>query len=334
MPRPPLALKTHRNARRCLHKNLLHPHTVRPSPDSKIKPKISLGEEQQLDIAFCIKDDQTWDAKLLRDEAAKQPPTWLEERRQTFICGGCEKKARFINGPKRNPHFGVVRGREHDEDCDFLGDTNGRNNSPGAPLPNRAPAEGNKEIRYAKPGPLNPPPAAGGNGGNTAPANGGNPTAAGQGPLHETTALRTLLKNLRNRPDYPPQDLYLDVPARGPAVRATDYFQKIGELTSETPTDGVTRAYWGYVHNTDDWSTGAEGKKKLWIYCDHIAKTFTIHMDYDVKDELYAAMGIDSSSPLEKGHVIVEGVMRKGAKLSVAVTDISKIAFLPKRKAT
>lgn len=283
-----------------------------------------------MDIAFCTKDGQTWDAKMLSDEAKKQPPAWLEERRQTFICGGCEQKARFISGTKRNPHFGVVRGYEHDEDCDFRGGTNGRNNGAGAPMPDRAPADGNKEIRYAAPGPLKPPPAAGGNGGSPAPANGGNP-AAGQGPLHETTALRTLLKNLRNRPDYPPKDLYLDVPARGPAVRATDYFQKIGELTSATTTDGVTRAYWGEISGTDDWSTGTEGKETLWIYGERIGRIFTIRLDYDAKDQLYAAMGIESSSPLEGCHVIVEGVMRQGKKLSVNVTDINKIAFLPKR---
>ncbi|WP_178993222.1 hypothetical protein [Paenarthrobacter nitroguajacolicus] len=197
-------------------------------------------------------------------------------------------------------------------------------------MPDRAPAEGNKEVRYAEPGPLNPP-AAGGNGGNNGGPRNGGIQPAGNAPLHETTGLKTLLKNLRNRDDYPPENLWLDVPARGPAVRATDYFQKIAELTSETPAESATRAYWGYIHLTDDWSTGAEGKKKLWIYCDRIGSIFTIHMDYDVKNQLYESMGIESSSPLEGCHVIVEGVMKKGVKLSVAVTDISKIAFLPKR---
>ncbi|NWL10461.1 hypothetical protein DM793_03975 [Paenarthrobacter nitroguajacolicus] len=223
-----------------------------------------------------------------------------------------------------------MRGYEHADDCDFLENPTGRNNGPGAPLPDRAPAEGNKEVRYAEPGPLNPP-AAGGNGGNNGGPRNGGIQPAGNAPLHETTGLKTLLKNLRNRDDYPPENLWLDVPARGPAVRATDYFQKIAELTSETPAESATRAYWGYIHLTDDWSTGAEGKKKLWIYCDRIGSIFTIHMDYDVKNQLYESMGIESSSPLEGCHVIVEGVMKKGVKLSVAVTDISKIAFLPKR---
>ncbi|GAB2723724.1 hypothetical protein GCM10027038_22810 [Arthrobacter bambusae] len=95
-----------------------------------------------------------------------------------------------------------MRGYEHDDGCDFLGDPTGRNNGAGAPLPDRAPAEGNKEVRYAKPCPLNPPAVGGKGGSNRGRRNGGN-QAAGNGPLHETTKMGTLLKNLRNRNDCP-----------------------------------------------------------------------------------------------------------------------------------
>jgi hypothetical protein len=285
-------------------------------------------------------DDEAWDGKLLKEEADRQPEQWLKDRRQTFICRGCEQKARFItyNQNKKTAHFGIVRSWKHDDDCDFRNDPTGGlgNKRTGAPLPVRAPALGNKKVRYDRPGPLNPPVGGAVNGGNNQGSRNGGNQAAANAPLHETTGLRTLLKNLRNGADYPPENLYLDVLARGTgvgaAVPATDYFAKIADLTSETATDGVTRAYWGYVHLTDDWSTGADGKKTLWIYCDHKGSVFTIWLEYDVKDQLYQAMGIESSSPLEGCHVIVEGVMRKGKKLSVSVTDISKIAFLPKRK--
>jgi len=216
-----------------------------------------------LDTAYCVEDATLWDAGELRKEAKKRTKDWLDKRRPNFICGGCEQKARFINGPKRNPHFGVVRGYEHDEDCDFLGNAGGGKDGARAPLPDRAPAEGNKEIRYAEPGPLKPPPETGGNGGNAGPANGANPAVA-QGPLHETTALRTLLKNLRNRPDYPPANLFLDVPDRGPAVRATDYLSKITNITKDTTADGHTRAYWGQISSAHDDGDG----KNLWINCD------------------------------------------------------------------
>jgi hypothetical protein len=143
--------------------------------------------------------------------------------------------------------------------------------------------------------------------------------------------LKTLLKNLRNGDDYPTENLFLDVTARGTAVRAADYFYKIADLTSETTTDGATRAFWGQITGADDYSTGAEGKETLWIYCEWIGRIFTIRLEYDVKDELYQAMGIESGSALDGSHVIVEGIMKKGIKLSVNVTDITKIAFLPKR---
>jgi hypothetical protein len=105
-----------------------------------------------LDTAFCLKDDNAWDAKLLKEEADRQPTEWLKERRQTFICRGCEQKARFItfDQDKKIAHFGIVRGSQHDEDCDFRTDPTGGlgNNGAGAPLPARAPAAGNKEVRY------------------------------------------------------------------------------------------------------------------------------------------------------------------------------------------
>lgn len=295
-----------------------------------------------MDTAFCLLDDNAWDGKLLKEEADRQPEQWLKDRRQTFICRGCEQKARFItyDQNKKTAHFGIVRGWKHDDDCDFRNDPTGGlgNKEAGVPLPARAPAVGNKEVRYDQPGPLNPPIGGGVNGGNNPGPRNRRDQGAGVGPLQEKTGLRTLLKNLRNGADYPPENLYLDVPARGTAagaaIPAKDYFYRIADLTSETATDGVTRAYWGVIHLTDDLSTGGEGKKTLWIYCDHKGTVFTIRLEYDVKDQLYQAMDIESSSPLEGCHVIVEGVMRKGKKLSVSVRDIKKIAFLPKRKAT
>lgn len=56
------------------------------------------------------------------------------------------------------------------------------------------------------------------------------------------------MKNLRNRNDSPPEVLYLNVPARGKAVRATDYFHRLLlDVTTETIPDNVTRAYWGPI---------------------------------------------------------------------------------------
>ena len=278
-----------------------------------------------MDLAFCIDDATLWDARALRDEAKKHPEDWLDKRRPTFICPGCEQKSRFVDAKKRNPHFGVVRGYEHDDDCDFLGNRAGGNNGAGARLPDRDPAEGNKEIRYAKPGPLNPSPPKGGNGGNGGPRNGGN-AAAGQAPLHETTGLRTLLKNLRNRHDYPPQNLYLDVPARGAAVRATDYFYKIAEVTRQTAREDGTRAFWGKVSSAHD-----DGDGNLWIRCDGKGQLFTFWVDPDLKKELYQLLGIERTWDLYEAHVIVEGVMKGYSKITVQVTDLEKIAFLPKR---
>jgi hypothetical protein len=283
-----------------------------------------------VDLAFCVEDGELWDAGKLSAEAKKQPTDWLEKRRPTFICGGCEQKARFIDSTKRNPHFGVVRGYEHDDACDFLRNPAGRNNGPGAPLPDRAPAEGNKEVRYAKPGPLNAP-AAGGNGGNTGGRGNGGSQAAAIGPLHETTKLGTLLKNLRNRHDYPPQNLWLDVPVRGPAVRATDYFHRLSDVTRETVTDGVTRAFWGQISSAQE-NSGTKGKETLWINCDGRGDIVTIRVPFDVKDELYESMGITKPHELNSAHVIVEGVLSQGArKHSVTLTEVEKIAFLPPR---
>lgn len=282
-----------------------------------------------MDLAFCVEDGESWDARLLSDEAKTQPREWLEKRRQSFVCGDCEQKARFIDSTKRIPHFGMVRGYEHDDDCDFLGDPSGLNKGAGAPLADRAPAEGNKEIRYAKPGPINPQ-AAGGAGGNNAGRRNGDNQAAGNGPLHETTGLRTLLKNLRNRNNYPPENLWLDVPARGPAVRATDYFHKLSDVTRETVTDGVTRAFWGQISSVHDYE-GPKGQETLWINCDFRGAIVTIRVPFDVKDELYESMGIKNSYELDDAHVIVEGVLSMAMKHSVKLTDVEKIAFLPKR---
>lgn len=279
-----------------------------------------------MDLAFCVEDGELWDAGVLSAEAKKQPTDWLEKRRPTFICGGCEQKARFIDSTKRNPHFGVVRGYEHDEDCDFLGNPTGRNNGPGAPLPDRAPAEGNKEVRYAKPGPLNPP-AAGGNGGNNGGRRNGGNQAAGNGPLHETTGLKFLLRNLRNRNDYPPQNLWLDVPARGPAVRATGYFYKIADVTQQTAREGGIRAFWGKISSAHNDGDG----KYLWINCDDKGHLLTFRVDPDLKSELYQSLGIERVWDLYEAHVIVEGVMKGYSKITVHVTDLEKIAFLPKR---
>lgn len=278
-----------------------------------------------MDLAFCIEDATLWDARALSDEAKKHSKDWLDKRRPTFICGGCEQKSRFVDAKNRNPHFGVVRGYEHDDDCDFLGDRAGGNNGAGAPLPDRDPAEGNKEIRYAKPGPLSPSPTDG-NGGNGGPRNGGN-AAAGQVPLHESTGLRTLLKNLRNRDDYPPQNLYLDVPARGTAVRATDYFYKIADVTRQTAREDGTRAFWGKVSSAQDDGDG----KYLWINCDDKGHLFTFRVDPDLKNELYQLLGIERTWDLYEAHLIVEGVMKGYSKITVHVTDLEKIAFLPKR---
>lgn len=282
-----------------------------------------------MDLAFCEEDSELWDARLLSNEAKSQPREWLEKRRQTFVCGGCEQKARFIDSTKRIPHFGIVRGRQHDDDCDFLGEPSGFNNGAGAPLPDRAPAEGNKEVRYAKPGPLNPP-AAGRAGGNKAGRRNEGDQAPGNGPLHETTALRTLLKNLRNRNNYPPENLWLDVPARGPAVRATDYFHKLSEVTPETITDDVTRAFWGKISSAQE-NGGDKGQETLWINCDSRGEIVTVRVPFAVKDELFESMGVKYPHELIDAHVIVEGILSKARKHSVTVTGAAKIAFLPKR---
>lgn len=280
-----------------------------------------------MDLAFCVEDGKPWDARLLSEEAKKQSPEWLAKRRKTLICGGCEQKAKFINATKRIPHFGVVQGYEHDEGCDFLGNSAVRDNRVGTPLPDRAPAEGNKEVRYAKPGPLNPPIPAG-NGENSGGRGNGDNQDATTAPLHETTKLGTLLKNLRNRTDYPPANLWLDVPARGTAIRATDYFHKLSDVTRETTTDKVTRAFWGQISSAHDDGDG----KNLWINCDARGDIVTIRVPYDVKGELYESMGINKSHELNNAHVIVEGILSQGArKHSVPLTDVTKIAFLPKR---
>lgn len=275
-----------------------------------------------MDTAYCIEDSKPWDARRLSDEARKHPKEWLDKRRPTFICGGCEKKARFINGTKRIPHFGVVND-DHDEDCDFLGNPAGRNNGAGAPLPDRAPAQGNKAIRYTKPGPLNPTPSGGNGGGRR---NGGN-GAAGNNPLQDVTKLQSLLKNLRNRPDYPPQDLYLDVPGRGPAVRATDYFYKIADVTQQTAREKGIRAFWGQISSAHDDGNGGY----LWINCDAKGSLFTFRVDPAVKDELHQSLAIERWWDIYDAHVIVESVMKGYSKITVHVTDLEKIAFLPKR---
>lgn len=282
-----------------------------------------------MDTAFCIEDGESWDARMLGEEAKKHPKAWLDKLRPTFICGGCEQKARFIDAKKRIPHFGMVRGYEHADDCDYLENSTGRSNGGGTPLPNRSPAKGNKEVRYAKPGPLNPQ-AAGGAGGNNASSRNGNSQAAGNVPLHETTGLRTLLKNLRSGHNYPPDNLYLDVSARGSAVRATDYFHKLSGVTRETVTDGVTRAFWGQISSAQE-NGGAKGQETLWINCDGRGSIVTIRVPFDVKDELYESMGISKPHELNDAHVIVEGVLSKANKHSVALNDVGKIAFLPKR---
>lgn len=279
-----------------------------------------------MDMAFCVKDNRLWDAKEFRDEAKKHPKEWLEERRKALICGGCEQKAKFTNAKKRNVYFGVVQGYKHDDDCDFLGDFPGRKRGPGTPLPNRDPAVGNKEIRYSKVGLLNPP-ARGGNGGNSGGNANGSDQGVALGRLHETTGLRNLLKNLRCRPDYPPTNLRLDVPARGSAVLATDYFYKIADITIETTRDTTTRAFWGKIFRADDKGAG----KQLWINCDNKGALFSIWMYSGLKDELYQSLGITSSDELRWSHVIVEGIMNQSKKLTVHVTDLKMIAFLSQR---
>lgn len=202
-------------------------------------------------------------------------------------------------------------------------------------MPVRSPATGAKEVRYDAPGPLNPISARGTNGGNNqGPGNGHNP-AAGNTPLHETTGLRTLLKNLRNGHDYPPQNLWLDVPARGTgvgaAVRATDYFRKFEDFTQTTAADDITRAYWGEVTSVGEGSEG-KGKETLFIRCDARGPLVVIKLEYQVKDALIKALGIIKSDQLRKAHVIVEGITKQGPrKLFVPVTDINKTAFLPPR---
>jgi hypothetical protein len=291
-----------------------------------------------LDTAFCLKDGEPWDAETLREEAAKQPAQWLIDRRPTFMCRGCEEKARFINySGKRIAHFGVVQGREHHDDCDFRTDPTGglRNNGAGAPLPVRPPAAGAKEVRYDAPGPLNPTSTGGANGDNNQGRRNGGNQASGNAPLHETTGLRTLLKNLRNGDDYPPEHLFLDVPARGTAagaaIRATDYFRRFADFTQDTAADSVTRAYWGQVSSAQEGWEG-KGKETLWINCNSRGSLISIRLEYAVKDELLKALGITKPHELNNSHVIVEGITKQGPKkLTIPVTDITKIAFLPKR---
>lgn len=279
-----------------------------------------------MDLAFCIEDGKPWDARLLSEEAEKQSEEWLVTRRKTLICAGCEQKARFICGTKRVPHFGIVNGYKHDEDCDFLGNPSGRNNGPGTPLPDRAPAEGNKEVRYEEPGLLYPSAPSAADRRNRGPRNrNGHPV--GNVPLHETTGLRAALRNLRNRDQYPPADLWLDVPARGPAVRATDYFYKIADITEQTIADDVLRAFWGKISSAHDDGDG----NNLWINCDSKGSLFTFRIDPELKGKLYQSLGITGASKLYDAHVIVEGVMRRSNKISVQVSDLKRIAFLPKR---
>lgn len=277
-----------------------------------------------MDTAYCIEDNQSWDARALSDAVQTNGKAWLDQRRHSFICRGCEQKSKFVDAKKRVPHFSVVF--EHDEGCDFEGAATARRNRAGHPLPNRAAPVGNKEVRYVKPGPLNPVQQAG-----QAPRAPRGNQARNLPPLHETTSLRALLKNLRNRGDYPPEDLYLDIPGRGGAVRATDYFQRIGELTRDSQPDGHTRAYWGEI--TWPKPDGPDGP--LWIYCDQNGTVFTIRVHEDIKADLYAALGIAVAGELERCHVIVEGVMQRVNKLFVSVADVNqlaKIAFLPERK--
>lgn len=277
-----------------------------------------------MDTAYCIQDEQSWDARALSDAVQKNGKAWLDQRRHSFICRGCEQKSKFVDAKKRVPHFSVVF--EHDEGCDFEGTATTRRNRAGHPLPSRAAPVGNKEVRYVKPGPLHPVQQAGQ--GPRAPR--GN-QARNLPPLHETTSLQALLKNLRNRDDYPPEDLYLDIPGRGDAVRATDYFQRIGGLTRDSQPDGHTRAYWGEI--TFPANEGPEGP--LWINCDGKGTLFTIRIGPNIKADLYGALGISVAGELEGCHVIVEGIMNRNRKLSVSLTapgHLEKIAFLSERQ--
>ncbi|MFK0004983.1 hypothetical protein [Paenarthrobacter sp. NPDC090522] len=282
-----------------------------------------------MDIAFCVEDGQPVYATKLGAEAQNHPKEWLDKRRPTFICCGCEQKATFVDAKKRNAHFRIATGWEHDEGCDYDTNPGRRNNGPGNPLPNRAPAQGNKEVRYSKPGPLHQTPNGPGGGGTR--RNGGN--AAG-GPLHDVTNLRALLRNLRNRPDYPPQDLYLDVPARGTgagaAVRATDYFYKIAEVNQQTPHQGGTRAFWGVITNVTDNGNGGY----LWLNCDARGHLLTTRVEPALKDELFQLLGIERWWDLYDAHMIVEGVMGGSQKIRIDVTNLQQLAFLPERKAT
>lgn len=291
-----------------------------------------------MDTAYCTKDGKPWDADELRKIAAKSPKQWLADRRQHFICRGCDEKARFVNPASNNrvAHFGVVF--QHDIECDFLGDPTGglKNTDPATPVPAQYNMGGNKEVRYDTPGPLvvqASAPGAGNAGGKSA-AGGGvvhSQPATNAPNAHQTTGLSRLLGNLRNGDDYPPLNLFLDVPGRGTAVRAADYFYRIKDIDAQTGADGMKYAFWGKISSAYD-GKDSNAKEILWINCDNVGSIVSIRLDPVATKDLYKALGLTRDYELNQAHLIVEGVLKQGAhKLTIPVTDIRKMAFRPKR---
>lgn len=289
----------------------------------------------KMDTAYSGFDDETWDAVVLNKKAALEPDSWLASRRPYFICRGCDAPAIFRRAfsDNRIANFAATH-----HDCDFSADPSGglKSKGPADPVPAQYNTGGNKEVRYEVPRPLH-----GGVGGN-APSSAGpskskkksgvvhalTPTKADN--AHETTGLSRLLSNLRNGSDYPPPGVFFDVTTRGEVVRATDYLYKISDLTVATVPDGHTRAYWGKVSTTQE--SGEEDNKTLWIHCDNIGSVFSIRLDHEPRKQLYKALGISKGYELNKTHVIVEGVVKRGSKkLFIAVQDIKKMAFRPER---
>lgn len=287
----------------------------------------------KLEKAYSTIDTRTWDADPYAVLAADD--NWLTTRKPYLICICCEEKAVFVSKSRSNTpaHF---RSKHADEGCDFAtSSSKGADPNGVVAVPARF-NDGalNREIVYAMPRLFHPPAFGPGSG----PAG----TEAGQpGVVHvlpedgprgrrATTSLYTQLAYLSNDADYPGEDVRLDVPGRGTAVLARDYFCRFENATADhaRPVIGYQEqrsplmAYWGVI------SDPRKDGKSLWLNPGESAdRPMTVRVNYET---FMNALGLDDHLKLKGCRLIVEGRLHQGRFVrAVEVLDLTRLAIRP-----
>ena len=278
------------------------------------------------------------EADKLYTASLREGKDWLADRKaEGFRCPECKTPVFFVSsglsGGGNSPYFRVGTKRPHTlSSCGatIQGSQGTSKAGPTTQTPGVRNTGRVKAVRYEQLQPLFMSGTASGGGGGTTGGTGGTGagtkyTDSGGSPGNQqTTGLRAHLRSLRNLPDYPNQDMRLDVAGRG-QVYPAEYFCRFEDATDAHATpvhDGKARlmAYWGVITWPNEGnSLFLNGQGMAILLPKKTAKTFL------------EALGVSDPKQLTNCHVIAEGRLQlgQGGNRYIRVDDTTRMAVLP-----